>query len=312
MLNGEVGEHEKRVIRKQADRILRDLGNPEPPLRLTDVRMLLHLDLQYYSSSDPALVKELTHRFRLLARKSIPDLGKRLLSALTKSKLCAFWVPESARILVDTEVPKPKHRWIEAHEITHSVTPWHRHFLLGDNHHTLDPACHAILEAEANYGAGRLLFLQDRFVQEARDVPLSFASIKALAKRYENSIVSTFWRFVEDRAPELPAFGIISTHPHHPDMGRHDGPHPWRYYIRSSAFRTQYPAVSPDDLYQTIAQYASHRKAGPVFSAAHVLRNAAGDTFEFQLESFSTKHDLLTFGVQTVPCAEGIAVPPWP
>src|SRR6266480_4696939 len=176
MVEEQVGELERREIRDQVGRILRDLGNPEPPLKLTDVRTLLSLDLQYYRSSDPGLVSELTHRFTLLARKTIPDIGKYLLTALSKSRLCAFWVPDAARIMIDAEVPEPKHRWIEAHEITHSMTPWHRQFLLGDNAQTLDPACHAMLEAEANYGAGRLLSLQDRFAADARDLELSFDS----------------------------------------------------------------------------------------------------------------------------------------
>jgi len=296
MLEGELGELEKRDIRAQVARILQDLGNPEPPLWLPDVRALLSIDLQYYRSSDPGLVAELTHRFKVLARKSIPDLGKHLLSALAKSKLCAFWVPESSKILVDSDVPEPKHRWLEAHEIIHSVTPWHRMFLLGDNHQTLDPACHASLEAEANYGAGRLLFLQDRLAQEARDLALSFESIKLLSKRYHNSIVSTFWRAVEDRDPAQPVFGIVSVHPRHPDVGQHDGPYPWRYFIRSAAFRNQFSSIGPEDTFGLVAQYASNRRTGPVFTATHPIQDANGDDWEFKIESFSTKHAVLTLG----------------
>ncbi len=296
MLEGELGDFEKRDIRAQVERILRDLGNPEPPLRLADVRKLLAIDLHYYRSSDPGLVDELTHRFKVFARKSIPDLGKHLLSALTKSRLCAFWVPESSKILVDADVPEPKHRWLEAHEVTHSVTPWHRKFLFGDNYHTLDPACHASLEAEANYGAGRLLFLQNRLAEEARDLPLSFESIKLLSKRYHNSIVSTFWRAVEDRNPDQPAFGIVSVHPLYPDIGNHDGPNPWRYYIRSSGFQRQFSVVTPDDAFGLVARYASNKRTGPIFTATHLLRDVNGDEWEFNIESFSTKHALLTLG----------------
>ena len=128
MKSVQAGELERHDIRDQVDRILRDLGNPEPPLKLKDVRSLLLLDLQYYSSSEPGLVLELTHRFRLLARKTIPDLGRHLQEALSKSQLVAFWVPDQARIMLDSDVPEPKHRWIEAHEIIHSVTPWHKNF----------------------------------------------------------------------------------------------------------------------------------------------------------------------------------------
>lgn len=296
MLEGELGEFEKRDIRAQVDRLLRDLSNPEPPLRLPDVRALLAIDLQYYRSSDPGLISELTHRFNVFVRKSIPDLGRHLLSALAKSRLCAFWVPEASRILVDMDVPEPKHRWLEAHEIIHSITPWHRNFLLGDNLQTLDPTCHASLEAEANYGAGRLLFLQDRLAAEARDLALSFDSIKLLSKRYHNSIISTFWRAVEDRDPDQPVFGMVSVHPLHADIGQHDGPNPWRYYIRSAAFRAQFPAVQPEHAFGLVTQYAGHRRTGPVFTATHALRDARGDGWEFQLESFSTKYALLTLG----------------
>lgn len=292
-----VGEFEKREIRAQIDRILRDLGRPEPPLYLPDVRALLSLDLQYYSSSDPGLVTELGHRFKLLARKTLPDLGKHLLGALAKSRLCAFWVPESSRILIDSSVPERKHRWIEGHEITHSVTIWHKHYLLGDNSQTLDPQCHAVLEAEANYGAGRLLFLQDQFSRDAQDLPLSFNSITQLSKRYGNSIVSTFWRTVEERDPGLPVFGIISVHPLHLTIGRHDGPEPWRYFIRSPTFRTQFTAVSPSDAYNLVTRAATNRKTGPVGVADGILPDANGDSWEFRIESFSTGHALLTLGV---------------
>ena len=296
MLDGALGEDEKRDIREQVSRILRDLGNPEPPIRLADVRALLSLDLHYYSSSDLGLVTEITHRFKLLARKSIPDVGRHLLTALAKSKLCAFWVPESSRILVDADVPRPKHRWIEAHEIVHSVTPWHKAFLLGDNLQTLDPTCHANLEAEANYGAGRLLFLQDRMSTEARDLPLSFPSIRQLAKRYGNSIVSTFWRAVEERDPTQPVFGVISIHPHHSDIGSHDGPNPWRYFIRSAAFRAQFSTIEPHTVFGLITLSANIKRTGPIFSEAHTISDANGENWEFQVEAFSTGHALLTIG----------------
>jgi hypothetical protein len=292
----EVGEFEKRDIRNQVDRILRDLGHPDPPLNLRDVRDLLKLDLQFYSRSDPGLIAEITHRFHILARKSLPDLGKHLLTALSKSRLCAFWVPESSRILIDADEPRPRHRWIEAHEITHSVTPWHKHYLLGDNAETLLPECRAALEAEANYGAGRLLFLQDRFSTEARDLALNFESVKQLAGRYQNSIQSTFWRMVEDRDPGLATFGVISVHPHHPTVGQHNGTHPCRYFIRSAAFRSQFAGYSPDEAYASITRLATRRKAGPVCCEEDIIKDVLDQDWVFRIESFSTGHALLTIG----------------
>lgn len=299
MVEESVGEFEKREIRDRIDRILRDLGNPEPPLELAEVRRLLSLDLRYYSSSEPGLVAELSHRFKVLAQKTIPDLGKHLAMALAKSRLLAFWVPESSKIMIDSDVPKLKYRWIEAHEITHSLTPWHKDFLLGDNRHTLDPACHAMIEAEANFGAGRLLFLGDKFATEARELNLSFDSIKALSKRYRNSILSTLWRMVEDRNPGEAVFGMVSVHPHYPEIGKHDGPMPWRYFIRSAAFQTQFSNVSAEQAFQLVTRYASRRKTGPIFDAQDALPDLTGNHCEFRIESFSTSHALLTFGVAT-------------
>ena len=299
-MSGELPEElERHDIRKQVIRILRDLGNPEPPLKLTDVRSLLSLDLQYYSSSDPGLVLELAHRFQLLAKKTIPDLGSHLQLALSKSKLCAFWVPALSRIMLDGDVPEPKHRWIEAHEIIHSVIPWHKKFLLGDNTQTLDPTCHAVLEAEANYGAGRLLFLDEKFGVEARDLALSFKSIKLLQKRYDNSIISTFWRIVEDRNPLQPVFGMVSIHPHYPKVGRHDGPNPWRYFIRSDAFARQFSRISPETVYGLVKSHASRRKAGPIFAAQNTISDDRGVQWEIELECFSTTHAVLTLGYTT-------------
>jgi hypothetical protein len=297
MIDVEVGDYEKREIDAQVTRILRDLGNPSPPLDLSDVRKLLKIDLRYYSSADPGFIDEITHRFKLFAQKTIPDFGKHLVSALSLSKLDAFWVPASRRIMLDDAVPQPKHRWIESHEITHSVTEWHKDFLLGDNNLTLDPICRATIEAEANYGAGRLLFMSDRFVQEVRDLPPNFNSIKSLAGRYKNSIVSTFWRLVESRDPAHPVFGIVSAHPSHPEIGAHDGPDPWRYFIRSPGFRAQFSNISPERAFELVRLHCTHRTRGPIFQVTDALENAIGERWDFDIECFSTSHAILTLGI---------------
>jgi len=305
----EVGAYEKREIDAQIARILRDLGSPAPPLKLRDVRSLLKIDLRYYRSTDPGVIQELTHRFTLLAHKTIPDIGKHLAAALAKSKLNAFWVPAKQRILLDEAVPEPKHRWIEAHELSHSVTGWHKDFLLGDNRHTVDPECHATIEAEANYGAGALLFMTERFSRESRDLSPTFDSIKALSKRYGNSIVSTLWRVVEYRDPSLATFGMVSVHPFFPEVGAHDGNDPWRYFVRSAQFRKQFMNVTPAQVFNLLSTHSTPRKRGPIFHTMDVLRDAIGEEWEFQLECFSTSYAVLTLG--TVFGKKPTIVQPW-
>ena len=48
-----------RDIDAQVTKILRGLGNPTGPIELADVRALLQLDRQYYSSTNDGLLREL-------------------------------------------------------------------------------------------------------------------------------------------------------------------------------------------------------------------------------------------------------------
>ena len=53
------------------------------------------------------------------------------------------------------------------------------------------------MEAEANYAAGQLLFLADRFREEASGSAPSLAFVKSLSKGFGNTMTSTLWRLVE-------------------------------------------------------------------------------------------------------------------
>lgn len=290
-----VGQHEVHDINAQVDRILRDLGDPGPPLSLAVVRELLDLDRQYYSKQDPSFLQDLKHRVKVGAKQfaARPSL---ILDVVAKAKLSAFFLPDTKRILIDGDMPKKKHRWIEAHEILHGVIEWHNEFCFGDNRFTLNPQCDETIEAEANYGAGRLIFLGERFTEEVRSSELNFKNIKAYASDYGNSIQSTFWRAVEEQAPDQPVFGMVSIHPRHPEIGAKDFADDPRF-IRSARFREQFPNVTPEGAYALLEKHARWNKVGPVVNALDTLVDVDGRTFEFRIESFSTKHALLTFGV---------------
>ncbi len=296
-MSGEgVGDYEAEDIRKIVSRILSDLGNPEPPLKLPEVRALLGLNLGYYSTANTTLLQDVAARLTV-AGKQILARPMLLVEAVTKAKLSALWVPDTKRILIDETVPKPKHRWIEGHEVGHSLIPWHRQFLFGDNEFTLDPACHAAIEAEANFGAAQMLFLQNRFAQEARDSALGFKAISGLAKRFGNTLTTTFWRMIEDRDPNAAVFGMVTAHPRYPEIGSGDNGDPIRYFIRSRAFREKFGHVTPEAAFALIERNATHKKKGPVFDAMEVLSNSNREACEFQLESFCNTHALLTIGM---------------
>src|SRR4051812_12238591 len=122
-----IGDRERRDINAQVDKVLRGLGNPEPPVRLEMVRELLRLDRQYYSAKNDGALREFASRIKIGAKQ----LFKRpmlLLDIVRKAQLSALWLPDSRRILLDEDAPKLKHRWNETHEIIHSVTEWHKPF----------------------------------------------------------------------------------------------------------------------------------------------------------------------------------------
>lgn len=169
-------------------RVLADLGNPEPPLRLADVRELLRLDRAYYSASDDSATREVIHQLNVAGQQILAEPSV-LKDVIARVGLKALLLPEQRRILIDSETPDLKQRWSEAHEIGHDLIPWHGDTMLGDDRSTLTPACHAQVEAEANYAAGQLLFLQDRFVSDVRSVEASLAAVRKLTAKYKNTIM---------------------------------------------------------------------------------------------------------------------------
>jgi hypothetical protein len=293
--DGEVGEQEAADIRAHVARVLRDMGNPEPPLDLDAVTDQLKLDFKYYSKTDLSLFDEVAHRVKVAGKLVIREPG-RILDVVRKAKLNALWLPDGGRILMDDEVPTPKQRHIHAHEIVHSITPWHKTFLLGDNELTLDPRCQAMIEAEANYGAGQLLFLRERFAGEARDCELNWKNLQALKKRYRNTLTTTLWHAVEERDPDRPVLGLIGRHPRHPTIGGGTDSANVRHFIRSPAFRRFFPHVTADDVYGIVRRYVSFSKRGPCGAGSHPLIDANGERWEFVFHSFCNGYDLLTFG----------------
>jgi len=206
-----------------------------------------------------------------------------------KLNLKALWVPDRKRILIDGDEPPLKHRWNEAHEIGHSIIPWHEIVLHGDNHRTLKPACHHAVEAEANYAAGRTLFLQDRFQRELLDSPIYLDSIKRLHKTFGNTITSTLWRAIEHMGS--PALGVV--HPHYlPENFAWVSP--CRYFIRSPAFAAQFSTFTGLDAFTMMQSYCTWKRREPLGEAELVIDDDSGQSYIFFFESFCNTYDTLT------------------
>jgi hypothetical protein len=289
-------------IDQRIAKVLSDLDDPEPPLDLDSVRELLRLDRQFYSSSDDGILNETIHRLQIGLRQVLAH-PSRIFTAIRTRKLRALWVPERRRVLIDSSIPA-KQRWAEAHEITHSLVPHHQVLTLGDPDYTLAPACHDQIEAEANYGAGRLLFLRNRFIDELLSSPVAFNRVRELSKVYKNTMTSTLWRTVETL--DVPAIGIVSIHPW--DLAA-AGSLPVRHFVRSLRFAEEFANVTEDELFRKLARVVHRRGGGPLGQDEVVLQNANGDEHVFAFECFGNTHDTLSLGLYRSPKAAVIAVP---
>jgi hypothetical protein len=305
MKNGPIDGLAAKDIQLQVDKVLRGLGNPEPPVNLLEVRELLKLDLQYYSSVNDGALREMISKMRIGAKQLLmrPSL---ILDVVQKAQLRALWLPDRRRILVDETIHELKKRHAEAHEIVHSITPHHELFLLGDDRETLCASFHEELEGEANYGASQLLFMQGRFSALARDLPRRFDSVERLSKVFGNTLTMTLWRFVEDTPPDQASFGMITCHPWYvPD--NFAAAAPCRYFIESAGFRSQFGSVSEVDAFQAIKSYATRARGGPLGEGEVVFNSRTGERHRFRMETFSNRYEALTLGTHLGPVPASIA-----
>lgn len=278
-----------RDIDSQVEKLLRDLGNPQPPIRLEDVRKLLRLDLGYYSSTNDSWLQQKIHQMRV-AGKQVVTQPSLILDVVRGLGLKGLLLPERRQVLLDEEFPKAKHRWNEAHEIAHDILDWHKGLAHGDPEHTLSPTCQETTEAEANYGAGRLLFAGQRFVDELRSAPLDLARIRSLHEPFGNSITSTLWRSVE--LSLTPACGFVSAHPGAAlDTPEKDV----RYFIRSPRFASEFAGVDCAAIWSFVKNYCRGGR-GPLGFASCRLHDLRGDPHEFHFETFYNGYDALTLG----------------
>jgi hypothetical protein len=290
-----------RDIDSRVARLHRDLGHRGGKVELAEVRALLKLDIGYYSARDPGLIREVVHKLKVGAKQVIQRPGL-LLDAVRKFDLKALFIPDRKQILLDADLPDLKKRWSEGHEVLHSVLPWHGDYMLGDNAMTLTPSCHDQIEAEANYGTGRLLFPGDEFIGLVRTGTLDLARIRSIAGHFGNTITSTLWRSVEQA--DFPCFGLIGEHPHFP----RDGKPLIEHLIQSPTFAQKFSNFGDADAVALLRTYCGRRRAGPIGVSDVVVTDDNGDGHVFSAESFGNSYHTLTLVQYVRPHAKRVVV----
>ena len=104
MKNVSLGHRTIADIDGQVAKVLRGLGNPEPPVDLRLVRELLKLDRGYYSTTDDSLLRETFSRIRVAGLQVLkrPTI---LRDAVRTLSLKALYLPDQKRILLDQDLP---------------------------------------------------------------------------------------------------------------------------------------------------------------------------------------------------------------
>ena len=139
--------------------------------------------------------------------------GRRLLGAL--------WFEERTIFLDDTQSPA-RRRFTEAHELMHALCPWHEAVLREDTRDELFRSAVDRIEAEANVGAGMLLFQGSSFARRVAGERPSIGAPLALAREYGASAHAALHHYVLTHAAAL-ALLVVGRFP------RRDGSLPvWR------------------------------------------------------------------------------------
>jgi hypothetical protein len=112
--------------------------------------------------------------------------------------LGAIWFEERA-VFVRAGQSAARRRFTEAHEAAHLLCPWHEAALRLDTADELSTYAEG-LEAEANYGAGQLIFQGDRFARDAAAHERSLRTPFALADVYGASRHAAAYHYAESHA----------------------------------------------------------------------------------------------------------------
>ena len=157
--------------------------------------------------------------------------------------LGALWFEERT-MYVDERQSPPRRRFTEAHELVHALCPWHEEVLRQDTEQELFRPVVDAVEAEANAGAGLLIFQGAAFAQRASGGPCSLPHALSLAAEHGASRHATLHHYVASH-PGPAAMLTVGRFP------RRDGSLPvWRS-VESRAFRRRHGRAAlhyPDGL----------------------------------------------------------------
>jgi len=196
-------------------------------------------------------------------------------------------------VATDINLNGTRARFSVLHEVAHYVLPTHQHALYVCDETGMSFRTRVTIEQEANAFAADLLFLGDRFTSEVNSRPLTAATIKLLAQKYQASFEATARRMIERSL--RPCMLVVCD-----NTGSRVDPDAqpvWskKYTIASVPFRTKYfsdlhSAVIPPDVAAQVL--APGRDIADSVTHEVTIKTAAGIDARFRAEFFSNTYSI--------------------
>jgi len=200
-------------------------------------------------------------------------------------------------IATDSGLISVRERFSVLHEVAHYVLPNHQYEFFLCDEAALAGRSSLVLENEASELAADLLFQGDRFTLEANSLPITAATVKSLAGKYDASFESTARHLVEKSVRPCMLITFRRTN----DAGRidQDAPPAWRvrYCAASPSFRTRFftwvkGAVPPDVALELIRPGRDIADGVPVELP---IKIPTGETVHLNAEFFYNQYNI--FGI---------------
>jgi hypothetical protein len=185
----------------------------------------------------PTPLEEVQRAAGIVARRDIGALPTGVATP-GRALLGALWF-ERREVYVDLAQPEPRRRFTDAHETFHALCPWHEAALREDTDAELFRDTSLAIEAEANFGAGLLIFQGRRFADRIADAPRELATALALAEEHGASRQATLHQFAQHHPAPL-ALLSIGRFP------QRDGRLPVWHTVASPAFRSRFGRLAAD------------------------------------------------------------------
>lgn len=142
----------------------------------------------------------------------LPALDEAKRPSFLKRVLGAFWYQERT-VFIDTTQAEPRVLFTDAHETTHAMCDWHEPVLLLDTEDELFRQLAPGIEAEANFGAGHVIFQGARFHRRALEEQVSIRAPLRLAREYGASRHAALHYYVQEH-PDAVAMLVAGRYPH--------------------------------------------------------------------------------------------------